>query len=102
VELGPLIAISVALGVLAWLAFLWSVRSGQYDDPEGPKYRMLDDDDEPPPRRAPDGGPGEGPRRGTAGPPAPGAPTAGPGGAAGPSPRPSTPAGPPPGREPRG
>jgi nitrogen fixation-related uncharacterized protein len=21
------------------------VRSGQYDDPEGPKYRMLEDDD---------------------------------------------------------
>jgi cbb3-type cytochrome oxidase maturation protein len=28
------------------------VRSGQYDDPEGPKYRMLDDDEEerPPPK----------------------------------------------------
>jgi cbb3-type cytochrome oxidase maturation protein len=59
VDLGPLIAISIALGALAWLAFLWSVRSGQYDDPEGPKYRMLDDDDEipaprgePPPRPA--------------------------------------------------
>ena len=53
-ELGPLIAISVALGVLAWLAFLWSVRSGQYDDPEGPKYRMLEDDDgEAPPNATP-------------------------------------------------
>ncbi|HYQ81421.1 MAG TPA: cbb3-type cytochrome oxidase assembly protein CcoS, partial [Anaeromyxobacteraceae bacterium] len=30
-----------------WLFFLWSVRSGQYDDPEGPKYRMLDDEEEP-------------------------------------------------------
>lgn len=46
-DLAPLIAISVALGVLAWLAFLWTVRSGQYDDPEGPKYRMLEDDDGP-------------------------------------------------------
>jgi len=100
VELGPLIAISVALGVLAWLAFLWSVRSGQYDDPEGPKYRMLDED-EPPPRRGPEGGPGAGPGRGDAVPPSPGAPTAGPGGAPEPSPHPSPPAEPPPGRGPR-
>jgi cbb3-type cytochrome oxidase maturation protein len=45
VSLGFLILISLALGVAAWLAFLWSVRSGQYDDPEGPKYRMLEEDD---------------------------------------------------------
>ncbi len=47
-SLGFLIAISLGLGVAAWLGFLWSVRSGQYDDPEGPKYRMLEDDAEPP------------------------------------------------------
>lgn len=41
-----LIILSIALGIGAWLFFLWSVKSGQYDDPEGPKYRMLDDDDE--------------------------------------------------------
>lgn len=41
-----LIIISILLGVAAWLLFLWSVKTGQYDDPEGPKYRMLDDDDE--------------------------------------------------------
>jgi cbb3-type cytochrome oxidase maturation protein len=46
VSLGYLIAISLGLGIAAWLGFLWSVRSGQYDDPEGPKYRMLDDEDE--------------------------------------------------------
>ncbi|ABC80952.1 cbb3-type cytochrome oxidase assembly protein CcoS [Anaeromyxobacter dehalogenans] len=45
--LGFLIVLSLSLGVAAWLFFLWSVKSGQYDDPEGPKYRMLDDDDEP-------------------------------------------------------
>ncbi len=58
-----LIAISLALGVLSWLGFLWSVRSGQYEDPEGPKYRMLDDDDEAPPGAPParEGG-GNGPR----------------------------------------
>jgi len=51
VDLIGLIAISLALGLLAWLGFLWSVRSGQYEDPEGPKYRMLDDEDEAPPAR---------------------------------------------------
>jgi cbb3-type cytochrome oxidase maturation protein len=50
VNLLGLIVISLALGLLTWLAFLWSVRSGQYEDPEGPKYRMLDDEDEAPPR----------------------------------------------------
>jgi cbb3-type cytochrome oxidase maturation protein len=52
-EFAFLIALSLALGVAAWLFFLWSVRSGQYDDPEGPKYRMLQDDDDPssPPKR---------------------------------------------------
>lgn len=48
-SLGGLILISLSLGVVAWLGFLWSVKSGQYDDPEGPKHRMLDDDDEPHP-----------------------------------------------------
>jgi cbb3-type cytochrome oxidase maturation protein len=44
VSLGFLIAISLGLGIAAWMGFLWSVRSGQYDDPEGPKYRMLEED----------------------------------------------------------
>jgi cbb3-type cytochrome oxidase maturation protein len=46
VDLVALILISLALGAAAWLFFVWTVRSGQYDDPEGPKYRMLDDDDD--------------------------------------------------------
>ncbi len=50
--LGFLIVLSLALGIGAWLLFLWSVRSGQYDDPEGPKYRMLDDDERPSPPRS--------------------------------------------------
>ncbi|HYS81676.1 MAG TPA: cbb3-type cytochrome oxidase assembly protein CcoS [Anaeromyxobacteraceae bacterium] len=65
-DLGFLIALSLALGVAAWLFFLWSVRSGQYDDPEGPKYRMLEDDPDerkpppaPPTRRAPPAAKGE-------------------------------------------
>jgi cbb3-type cytochrome oxidase maturation protein len=59
VSLGLLIGLSLALGVAAWLFFLWTVKSGQYDDPEGPKYRMLEDEEEerPPaaPRERPDG-----------------------------------------------
>lgn len=36
----------VILGAAAWL-FIWAVRSGQYDDLEGPAYRILMDDDDP-------------------------------------------------------
>jgi cbb3-type cytochrome oxidase maturation protein len=66
VSLGALIGLSLALGVAAWLFFMWTVRSGQYEDPEGPKYRMLEDDEgERGPRRGgeakPPGGPGAGP-----------------------------------------
>jgi cbb3-type cytochrome oxidase maturation protein len=58
-SLGLLIALSLALGLAAWLFFIWTVKSGQYDDPEGPKYRMLDDDEAdgrgaPGPARRPD------------------------------------------------
>jgi cbb3-type cytochrome oxidase maturation protein len=41
-----LIFLSVILGIGAWLFFIWTVKSGQYDDVEGPKHRMLDDDEE--------------------------------------------------------
>ncbi len=37
----------VLLGVAIW-AFMWAVRSGQFDDLEGPAHRILMDDDEPP------------------------------------------------------
>ncbi|HEB68918.1 MAG TPA: cbb3-type cytochrome oxidase assembly protein CcoS [Desulfobulbus sp.] len=42
-----LIVLSLCLGTAAWLVFIWSVKKGDYDDIERPKYRMLDDDDEP-------------------------------------------------------
>jgi cbb3-type cytochrome oxidase maturation protein len=45
-SLGVLIFLSLCLGLVAWLFFLWTVKSGQYDDVEGPKYRMLDDDED--------------------------------------------------------
>jgi cbb3-type cytochrome oxidase maturation protein len=50
VSLGLLIVLSLVVGLAAWVFFVWTVRSGQYDDPEGPKYRMLEDDEDPPPR----------------------------------------------------
>ena len=38
-----LIFLSLCVGSGVWLFFLWAVRKGEFDDPEGPKYRMLDD-----------------------------------------------------------
>lgn len=40
-----LIFLSVAAGFAAWFLFLWGAKSGQFDDPERPKHRMLDDED---------------------------------------------------------
>ncbi|MEM5584504.1 cbb3-type cytochrome oxidase assembly protein CcoS [Roseibium sp. AS2] len=42
-----LIPVALGLGLLGLAAFLWSLRSGQYDDLEGAKWRILDDDDLP-------------------------------------------------------
>jgi len=51
-----LIAVSLALGVGAWLLFLWAVRNDQYDDIERPKHRMLDDEPVRPPKPPAPGG----------------------------------------------
>ena len=40
-----LIFLMLCIGAAGWLLFIWAVKSGQYDDVEGPKYRMLDDDE---------------------------------------------------------
>ncbi|MEO8674761.1 MAG: cbb3-type cytochrome oxidase assembly protein CcoS [Casimicrobiaceae bacterium] len=40
-----LIPLSVVLVFLIGAAFWWSVRSGQFDDLEGPAHRILADDD---------------------------------------------------------
>lgn len=40
-----LILLSLFLGIGAWLVFIWSVKKGEYDDIERPKYRMLEEDD---------------------------------------------------------
>ena len=41
----PLIGISLLVALLFLGAFLWAVRSGQYDDAYTPSVRMLFDDD---------------------------------------------------------
>ncbi|MDP9592454.1 UNVERIFIED_ORG: cbb3-type cytochrome oxidase maturation protein [Shinella zoogloeoides] len=45
-----LIPIALFLGVLGLAAFLWSLKSGQYDDVEGAAWRVLDDGDDRPGR----------------------------------------------------
>jgi cbb3-type cytochrome oxidase maturation protein len=41
-----LIFLMLCAGFSGWLFFLWAVKSGQYDDVERPKYRMLEDEKE--------------------------------------------------------
>lgn len=43
-----LIILSLFLGTGVWLFFIYTVKRGDFEDPEGPKYRMLDEDDPPP------------------------------------------------------
>lgn len=40
-----LIPLALALGLLALAAFMWSLRSGQFDDLDGAAHRVLMDDD---------------------------------------------------------
>ena len=40
-----LIPIALFLGVLGLAGFIWSIRSGQFDDPDGAAARILLDDD---------------------------------------------------------
>ena len=40
-----LLPIALCLGALALVAFLWTLKSGQYDDLEGSAVRILIDDD---------------------------------------------------------
>ena len=39
-----LIPVSLGLGLLGLLAFVWTLRRGQYDDPDGTSARILRDD----------------------------------------------------------
>jgi cbb3-type cytochrome oxidase maturation protein len=40
-----LVSLAVVLAVVVVWAFLWAVRSGQFDDLEGPAHRILMDDE---------------------------------------------------------
>jgi len=44
-----LIPLSVLLVFVIGIVFWWSVRSGQFEDLEGPAYRIVMDDDRPKP-----------------------------------------------------
>lgn len=48
-----LVPLALGLGLVGLLAFLWSLKSGQYDDLEGAAWRAIADDDPPeqPPSR---------------------------------------------------
>lgn len=51
-----LIPISVLLVFIIGAMFWWALRSGQYDDLEGPAYRILFDDRDAPEREEEDAG----------------------------------------------
>ncbi|HMQ57120.1 MAG TPA: cbb3-type cytochrome oxidase assembly protein CcoS [Rhizobiaceae bacterium] len=43
-----LIPVALGLGAIGLGAFIWSLKSGQFDDPDGDAARiLLDDDDRP-------------------------------------------------------
>jgi cbb3-type cytochrome oxidase maturation protein len=48
-----LVPLALGLGLVGLLAFLWSLKSGQYDDLEGAAWRAIMDD-EPPQQAAPE------------------------------------------------
>lgn len=39
-----LLPVALGLGTLGLAAFLWTLKSGQYDDIDGAAHRILDDD----------------------------------------------------------
>ena len=47
-----LIPLALLLGGLALIAFIWAMRSGQYEDLDGAAARILFDDDDHPNRKA--------------------------------------------------
>lgn len=50
--LGYLIPIALFLGLLGLAAFLWALKSNQFEDLDGAAHRILfDDEDEPTPPR---------------------------------------------------
>jgi cbb3-type cytochrome oxidase maturation protein len=43
-----LVPITVGMGLIGLLAFWWTLKNGQYDDPAGDAARILTDDDDRP------------------------------------------------------
>lgn len=43
-----LVPLAILLSFVGLIAFFWTLKSGQYDDPEGNARRILLDDDSPP------------------------------------------------------
>ena len=39
-----LIVLMFFIGLAAWFVFLWAAKTGQFDDVERPKHRMMDED----------------------------------------------------------
>ncbi len=46
-----LVPIALALGLIGLAAFLWALRSGQFDDLDGAGWRAINDDDLPEDKR---------------------------------------------------
>jgi len=46
-----LVPLALGLGFIGLMGFLWSLKSGQYDDLDGAAWRAIADDDEPDPRQ---------------------------------------------------
>lgn len=44
-----LIPVALFLGAIGLVAFLWTLRSGQYDDLDGAAHRILTQDEDRPP-----------------------------------------------------
>jgi cbb3-type cytochrome oxidase maturation protein len=40
-----LVPVALILGGVGLVAFLWALNTGQFEDLEGAKYRILDDDE---------------------------------------------------------
>lgn len=51
-----LIPLTVVIMIIAIWGFIWAVKNGQFDDLDGPAYRILMDDDDPRIPRSPGSG----------------------------------------------
>ncbi|HLS18270.1 MAG TPA: cbb3-type cytochrome oxidase assembly protein CcoS [Paracoccaceae bacterium] len=52
--LALLIPLSIAMGLVGLASFIWALRQGQFDDPEGAAWRVLTPQDPPEPEPDPE------------------------------------------------